>query len=136
MAKTTYRTVWGADAIEITADFAQASCPVEGTNGRQVADFRHEPAEALRYAIESEARAEGLDPEDGEVAALIDNAVANMVEKTDAVRCPACGRMVPAAEIVDQYTHDTGGETICLACHAEIIESDSDLHCFGCEGTR
>lgn len=55
----TYVTKWGVDTIEISADFAQASCPVEGTNGRQVADFRHRPSAAMRYAVAREATAEG-----------------------------------------------------------------------------
>lgn len=127
---TTYRTRWGSDTVEIRADFARAECPVEGTNGRQVADFRHRPAEAMRYAVEAEARAEGLDPEDDEVAGMIDEAAAAM--GTDEVRCPACGRMTPPADMVDQYRHDTGGEEICSACHAEIIAADPDLDCPGC----
>lgn len=77
---TTYSTQWGADTIEIRADFSQASCPVHGTNGRQVGDFGHRPASAMRYAIEHEARAEGLDPEDEDVAEQIDNAVEDMEE--------------------------------------------------------
>lgn len=73
--KTTYQTTWGADTIEISADFSQASCPVEGTNGRQVADFRHSPQAAMRYAVALEARAEGdIDQ------AAVDSAVADMEE--------------------------------------------------------
>ena len=75
MATETYRTIWGTDTIEIRADFSQASCPVQGTNGRQVADFHHRPREAMRYAVEAEARADGLDVEDEEVIGQIDAAV-------------------------------------------------------------
>jgi hypothetical protein len=37
------------------------------------------------------------------------------------VRCPACGRMVAPSATIDQYEADTGGETICRECHAEIM---------------
>lgn len=47
--------------------------------------------------------------------------------------CPACGERKPESEFVDSSTHNTGGETICLACHQEIIAGDSDLHCPGCK---
>lgn len=80
---TTYRTEWGASTVEITANFAQASCPVYGTNGCQVADFQHRPAKAMRYAVEAMAQADGLDPEDDATAEAIENAVANMEEVTE-----------------------------------------------------
>jgi hypothetical protein len=47
--------------------------------------------------------------------------------------CVACGREKEDAERTDLNEHDTGSETdICLACHREIIASDSDLECGGC----
>lgn len=48
---TKYRCFWHGEAVEIEADFAQASCPVKGTNGRQVADFRHRPTKAMEYVL-------------------------------------------------------------------------------------
>lgn len=77
----TYQTEWGADAIEIRADFAQASCPVEGTGGMQVADFQHRPAWAMRHAIEMMIRAEGRVPED--CTREIHVALASMIEIRD-----------------------------------------------------
>lgn len=77
---TIYRTIWGSDTIEISANFAEASCQVEGTNGRQVADFCHRPEQAMRYAVEQAAVADGLDMDDDETAEMIDDAVASMVE--------------------------------------------------------
>lgn len=78
-----YRAPWGLDAIEIRADFRQAACPVIGTNGRQVADFQHSPRQAMRYAIEHEARAEGFDPDDADVLGEIDAALDLMTEDDD-----------------------------------------------------
>ncbi len=77
---TTYRTKWGSDMIEISADFAQASDQVAGTNGRQVADFRHNPSVAMRYTIEREAETEGLDINDVGVEEWINDAVDTMTE--------------------------------------------------------
>lgn len=54
-------------------------------------------------------------------------------DQTLLVRCPACGRDIDPADIADESRHATGGETICLACHEEIIAGDSDLVCPGCQ---
>jgi hypothetical protein len=75
---TTYATKWGATTVEIAADFDQASCPVEGADGMQVADFRHSPQKAMRHVLEQMARADGDDPESDATAALIDDAIAEM----------------------------------------------------------
>ena len=65
--KTTYTTRWGSDDISVTADWAQASCPVEGDeHGRQVADFRHDGLAALRAALEDCACHEGMSDEEAE----------------------------------------------------------------------
>jgi hypothetical protein len=48
------------------------------------------------------------------------------------VRCQACGELKPREEIAG-HEHNTGGEVQCLACHRELIRSDSDLECAGCE---
>lgn len=77
---TTYRTEWGADTIEISADFTQAANQVIGTNGRQVADFQHRPEQAMRYALEREAQAEGMDLQDAETIEGIQAAVEAMVD--------------------------------------------------------
>jgi hypothetical protein len=74
MSKTTYTTRWGSDDISVTADWAQASCPVEGDeHGRQVADFRHDGRAALRAALEDCASIEGMS--DDEAAPLIEAAM-------------------------------------------------------------
>ena len=74
MNKTTYTTRWGSDDISVTADWAQASCPVEGDeHGRQVADFRHDGKAALRAALEDCARIEGMS--EGEAAHWIKSAM-------------------------------------------------------------
>jgi hypothetical protein len=36
-------------------------------------------------------------------------------------------------EEIAGHEHDTGGEVQCLACHRELIRSDPDLECAGCE---
>jgi len=74
-----YRTIYG-DVIEIEADFAQASCEVLGTNGRQVADFQHRPSKAMRYAVNRYAVECGEDIDDPAIQEAIDNAVADMEE--------------------------------------------------------
>jgi hypothetical protein len=49
---TIYRTKFFGETVEIKANFAQASCPVVGDPcGRQVADFRHYPAVAMRAVL-------------------------------------------------------------------------------------
>ena len=79
MSKTTYTTRWGADDISVTADWAQASCPVEGDeHGRQVADFRHDGRAALRAALEDCASIEGMS--DDEAAPLIEAALKKALE--------------------------------------------------------
>src|SRR5690606_20538596 len=76
MKKGTYRTEWGSDTIEISADWSQAACIVDGVpGGRQVADFRHCPREAMRAAVEHEAKAAWLDLDDPEVQEQVNNAV-------------------------------------------------------------
>lgn len=63
--KTTYRAKVGGDWVEVTADWAQASCPVGGdAHGRQVADFRHSGLAALRAAVEQLFLDSGDDPEE------------------------------------------------------------------------
>jgi hypothetical protein len=50
----TYFTIVCGDEIALTADFAQAACPIQCDYlcGRQVADFRHWPNLAMRAAVE------------------------------------------------------------------------------------
>lgn len=84
MKKGTYRTQWGDDTIEISADWSQAACIVDGVPGaRQVAAFRHYPSNAMRAALEAMAKAEFLDIDDTEVQEQIDNAIENMEEVED-----------------------------------------------------
>ena len=78
--KTTIHTKWGSDVVAVSADWAQASDPVEGDeHGRQVADFRHSAVSALRAALEDCAAIEGM--EDEEAMAAIDAAMENAVEE-------------------------------------------------------
>lgn len=79
MAKYSTR-IWG-DVIEIEANFAEASSQIMGTNGRQVADFRHDPATAMRYALEQFAVESGSRLDDEEVQGAIDDAVAGMASE-------------------------------------------------------
>lgn len=70
--KTTIHTRWGSDTIAVSADWAQSSCPVEGdAHGRQVADFRHDPTEALRAAVMDAAMADGLSESDADQLAEV-----------------------------------------------------------------
>ena len=79
MTTTAYTTTWGADQIEISADWADASSPVAGLNGgQQVADFRHQPVLAMRAALTECAIAEWLDADEREP--LILESLAAMVE--------------------------------------------------------
>ena len=49
-------------------------------------------------------------------------------------QCSACLTWVDAHDLADPAQHDTGSEqSICLDCHYEIIASDSDLSCPGCQ---
>lgn len=77
---TKYKTKCWGETFEISGDFAQASSPVHGVDGgRQVADFRHSPAAAMRAALEDCASMGGDDPEDDEIAAEIDAAIDDMI---------------------------------------------------------
>lgn len=72
---TTYTTkIWG-ETYEITADFAQASCPVHGDeHGRQVADFRHSPRAAMESLLREMVEMGGDDPDESadEINAALD----------------------------------------------------------------
>lgn len=73
------------EVYAVAADWAQASSPVliwgdgEWTNdmhGRQVADFRHEPTDALRDLIaECNRLSGGADLSDDEMDAIVEDAV-------------------------------------------------------------
>jgi hypothetical protein len=86
---TTYTvTIWG-ETVQMAADFAQASCPIQfldedgnwiGT-GKQVADFQHRPEVAMRDALEADAKMSGDDPEENDdVADEIEAAIEAMTE--------------------------------------------------------
>lgn len=76
---TTYKTEMYGMEIEMTANFAEASCPVVGDmHGRQVADFSHYPARAMRAILEDSITESGDDPED--FTAEIDDAINAMTE--------------------------------------------------------
>jgi hypothetical protein len=78
---TTYKTIWGSDEIIISADWAQASSPIDGIGGKQVADFRHSPHAAMEYALAEAALADGSDPEDDDTEKGISAALADMEEE-------------------------------------------------------
>lgn len=110
MAFATYRTEWGQSTIEISADFDQASCPVKGTNGLQVAYFRHDPEEAMEHAIEAVIRAEGRNPEDCEDE--IEAAVSNMEEVKIEVVAEVI--TIKLSEIAAEATSNTGDDVQAL----------------------
>lgn len=81
MSDATYKASHCGEVFEISGDFDQASSPVYGVEGgRQVADFRHSPAAAMRAAIEECVTAGGDDPDSEEISAEIDEAVDGMLE--------------------------------------------------------
>ena len=82
--KTTIHTKWGNDVVAVSADWAQASDPVEGDDhGRQVADFRHSPEAALRAQLEDCACIERMD--DDEAEAAIDAAMEEAIHEDEYV---------------------------------------------------
>jgi len=79
--KTTYSTKWGSDTVIVSADWGEASSPVDGVSGgRQVADFRHSGSRALRAAIEECAEKDGMDLEDDDTIEKIDGAMDEIME--------------------------------------------------------
>lgn len=82
MTTTTYTATLFGDAYTMTADFAQASCPVEydgNASQYQVADFGHDAAEAMRRHLEACVEAGGDDADD--YADEIDAAVESMTTR-------------------------------------------------------
>lgn len=49
------------------------------------------------------------------------------------IKCPACQQWTPMCEVADAYSHNTGGEELCISCHKEVVAADSDLSCPGCK---
>ena len=99
MSMTKYRAIWSGDYVWIEADFSVASCPVKGTNGRQVADFKHRPKLAMRYALERMALADGLDPEN------VDDAVDVAMDTFEVVAQPILFN-VTIAEDHDRFSFE------------------------------
>lgn len=69
----TYATKMFDDEYEIRASWGDPSCAIERMTedgweptGRQVSDFRHMPADAMRQELEAVIRAGGGDPADFE----------------------------------------------------------------------
>lgn len=89
---TTYAaTIWG-DTYRIRANFAEASCHIEHEGepgewspwGRQVADFGHDPEDAMTEYLREMAVASGDDPEgDEDIADEITEAVDSMTTEDD-----------------------------------------------------
>ncbi|MFM9966723.1 MAG: hypothetical protein ACKV2Q_36585 [Planctomycetaceae bacterium] len=79
---TTYQTQWGADEITVSADWSEAACQVDGCDGMQVADFRHDEKRAMRYALLRAAEADGTRHDD-DIDEQIDAAISDMVEVDD-----------------------------------------------------
>ena len=86
---TTYTASWYGETYRIAADFAQASDAVlvedaDGNwppicGGLQVADFRHDPASAMRHLLTHCAILGGDDPEENaEVHSSIESAIEDM----------------------------------------------------------
>ena len=79
---STHIIIWGLDIYTLEADWGQAAGVVwwcgDATQW-QVADFRHEWEVAARRLLREEARDGGIDPDDPDVAAEIDQAVAAAV---------------------------------------------------------
>lgn len=82
---TTLIATWGSDTVSVTADWAQASCPITGDldGGYRVADFRHRPERALRRALEQMAVASGESLDDSDTQAEIEAALEEAVEVED-----------------------------------------------------
>ena len=78
MSRATYAAEWGSIEVTISADWAQASCPIEGLEGWQVATARHRPATAMREALYRLAVSEGMD--EGERCEKINEAMETMEE--------------------------------------------------------
>ncbi len=76
----TYQARWGSDTVEISAVWSLSDSEVIGTDGQQVADFRHWPRRAMRYVLERFAMDCGEDIESDEVSEAIDQALAEMRE--------------------------------------------------------
>lgn len=82
--------IWG-DTYSLSADFAEASCPIDRwvedgefwePTAYQVADFRHRPDEAMRAELRSSAIASGDDPiEDTDIGEEIERAISDMTEQ-------------------------------------------------------
>lgn len=82
--KTTYTTKFMGDEFTITADFGDASCPISGDlEGKQVADFRHSPREAMRSALIACCDFGGDDPDEYEIE--IEEALDEMVGRDNDV---------------------------------------------------
>lgn len=95
MSHYSLTTTFGGETYSVSADWAQASSPVDGVDGgRQVADFRHRPELALRQSIEESIRYSGDDPDD--MADEIDAAI-EAAEITDPPEYPT------AKEVEEEY---------------------------------
>jgi len=80
---TTYSTRFGGESISVSADWAQASCCIDGLESYQVAAVRHSGERALRLAVEACAEADGEDIEDEDTIAMIESAMDKMKAKDE-----------------------------------------------------
>ena len=121
--RSKHETVWGDITVSVSADWAQASCSVEGdTHGRQVADFRHCWKRALRAQLEDMTSIEGMD--DDEAKAAIDKAMGNAVSVDD----------IDVETIDDPWSDEakwradeTTEETIIRSLKDAVIDKDDGL---------
>ena len=90
--KTTISTDFFGDIYRHRADWTQASSQIErdtedgwGPTGRQVADYSHDSAEAMRQELRDAVEAGGDDPDGSDMADEIFDATINSVEYDDDV---------------------------------------------------
>ena len=112
MSSTTTTTDLYGDLYTIRADWTQASSQIERDTGdgweptgRQVADFAHDSAEAMRQELRDAVRAGGDDPDDPDIADEINEATLD---------CTASPAWAFYDERENQHTHpedyDFGGD--------------------------
>jgi hypothetical protein len=114
MSTQTYRTTCWGESHEITADFAQASSQVIGApGGKQVADYQHSPAAAMRDVLEDQAIAGGSQLDEQAVIDEIDSAIDAMVEVGSAEDAADRGWDEIAPGIyADEHCYGDGSSTI------------------------
>jgi hypothetical protein len=75
MSTIKIQTNWGEKIVEISADWSNPACLIEGLPGHRVVNFRHNPKAALRQTLLKWASADGLDLEARETKDRIKRAI-------------------------------------------------------------